>query len=115
MEPAAIMVRGEVSQTKVTYKIANSEFSVLVEDPETYKKWQDDKSVPLAHFISAFKIFIGNSHLDTASKQELENAFGSEDEDKVIKQILEKGDAQPYEMAGRQGPKNDSKGPMAAH
>ncbi|CRK42991.1 hypothetical protein BN1708_016957, partial [Verticillium longisporum] len=91
------MVRGEVSQTKVTYKIANSEFSVLVEDPETYKKWQDDKSVPLAHFISAFKIFIGNSHLDTASKQELENAFGSEDEDKVIKEILEKGDAQPYE------------------
>ncbi|KAJ3518951.1 hypothetical protein NM208_g14320 [Fusarium decemcellulare] len=172
------MARGEATQTKVHYKGSSEDFLVFVDDVESYKKWQSDKSVPLAHFVSSFKIFLthgGQTALahtwccpaglgllrisnafqvvlrgfanpaahstddqvqtyrvswsganiddrqgaqgtyDTASKASLENEFGTSVDDDIIKQILEKGDAQTTEMPERQGPKNDSKGPMAAH
>lgn len=52
------MTRGEGTQSKVHYKGANDDFLVFVDDIETFKKWKEDKSVPLAHFISSFQIFI---------------------------------------------------------
>ena len=52
------MTRGESTQTKVHYKGRDDDFLVFIDDPETYKQWQTDKSVALAHFISAFKIFV---------------------------------------------------------
>ncbi|KAF4469346.1 shwachman-Bodian-Diamond syndrome [Fusarium albosuccineum] len=122
------MARGEATQTKVHYKGSSEDFLVFVDDVESYKKWQSDKSVPLAHFVSSFKIFLTHGSganiddrqgaqgtYDTASKASLENEFGTSVDDDIIKQILEKGDAQTTEMPERQGPKNDSKGPMAAH
>ncbi|KAH7035369.1 ribosome maturation protein, partial [Microdochium trichocladiopsis] len=83
-------------QTKVHYKGKEEDFIIFLDDLEAYKKWQSDKSVPLAHFISAFKIFIthkqGNQgQFDDASKATLENEFGTSGEDDVIKVILEKG------------------------
>lgn len=52
------MVRGEAQQTKVHYKGKEDDFIVFVEDAELFKKWKSDKSIPLAHFISSFKIFV---------------------------------------------------------
>lgn len=52
------MARGGASQVKVHYKGKDEDFIVLVDDEETYKKWLGDKSIPLAHFVSAFKIFV---------------------------------------------------------
>ncbi len=52
------MTRGETVQAKVHFKGSDDDFVVFVDDEATYKKWQADKSVPLAHFISAFKIFV---------------------------------------------------------
>ncbi|KAK1986528.1 shwachman-Bodian-diamond syndrome protein [Colletotrichum cereale] len=114
------MVRGEAHQTKVHYKGQEDDFIVFVEDPELFKKWKTDKSIPLAHFISSFKIFVthkqGNQGTyDAASKSTLENEFGTSVDDKVIIQILEKGDAQNTEFPERQGNKNDSQGAMVAH
>ncbi|GJC91934.1 Shwachman-Bodian-diamond syndrome protein [Colletotrichum higginsianum] len=127
------MVRGEAHQTKVHYKGQEDDFIVFVEDVELFKKWKTDKSVPLAHFISSYKIFVthkqGNQGtFDAASKSTLENEFGTSVDDKVIIQILEKGEAQnaehvvamttddvSHQFPERQGNKNDSQGPMVAH
>jgi len=54
------MVKGNTNQTIVHYKGTEDDYIVFVDDVETYKKWQGDKSVALAHFISAFKIFTTN-------------------------------------------------------
>jgi hypothetical protein len=51
------MARGETQQTKVHYK-GGDDFIIFIDDVETYQKWKSDKSVPLAHFISSFKIFV---------------------------------------------------------
>jgi hypothetical protein len=72
--------------------------------------------------------------LNTASNSQLENEFGTKNEDDVVKQILEKGDIQSSEVCHfehevllhtpcwlstqnpeRQGNTNDSKGSMQAH
>ncbi|KAI5455872.1 ribosome maturation protein [Mariannaea sp. PMI_226] len=114
------MARGQTMQTQVHYKGFSEDFLVFVDNVEAYKNWQNDKSVPLSHFISAFQIFLAHGRgvrgtYETASKQALENEFGTSVDEDVIKQILEKGDSQSLEMPERQGPKNDSKGPMAGH
>lgn len=51
------MTRGESIQTKVHYKGSNDDFVVFVDDVDTYHKWRSDKSIPLAHFVSTFKVF----------------------------------------------------------
>lgn len=52
------MVRGQSTQNKVHYKGESDDFLVFVDDPEVYKKWLTDSSIPLAHFVSSFKIFV---------------------------------------------------------
>lgn len=54
----AVKMKGAATQVKVHFKGQDDDFLVFVDDFETYKKWQEDKSVPLAHFVSAFKIFV---------------------------------------------------------
>jgi ribosome maturation protein Sdo1 len=96
------MARGETQQTKVHFK-GSDDFVIFIDDVETYKKWKTDKSIPLAHFISSFKIFCTHGQglqgtLDAASKAALENEFGTSVDDDVIKQILEKGVTQNTEV-----------------
>ena len=117
------MTRGEATQTKVHFKSDkgdSEDFIVFVDDVETYKKWLSDKSIPLAHFVSRFSVFVTHKQgaqgtYDTASKATLSAHFDTEVEDDVIKKILEQGSAQTMEMPARQGNKNDSMGPMVAH
>lgn len=54
------MARGESTQHKVHYKGPNTDedFLVFVDDPEQYKKWLHDTSVPLAQFVSTFQVFV---------------------------------------------------------
>lgn len=52
------MTRGEATQIKVHYKGKNDDFLVFVDDSEEYKKWKSDSSIPMAHFVSAFKVFV---------------------------------------------------------
>jgi len=114
------MVRGEAKQIKSHYQGKDEDFVVFVDDRATADKWKTDKSIPLAHFVSSFKIFITHKHgaqgpYDGASKSALENEFGTTDEDEVIKQILEKGTMQESEFGERTGTKNDSMGSRAGH
>lgn len=51
-------MKGAATQVKVHYKGSDDDYLVFVDDLETFKKWQSDKSIPMAHFISTFKIFV---------------------------------------------------------
>lgn len=51
------MARGEATKIKVHFKGTHDDFIVFVDDAEVYDQWRTDKSIPLAHFISTFKVF----------------------------------------------------------
>ncbi|KAM0451352.1 hypothetical protein ACHAO4_006027 [Trichoderma viride] len=111
------MTRGESTQVKVHYKGKQEDFIVFVDDVETYKKWQSDKSVPPAQFVSTFNVFLTHKQgaqgtYDTASKVELAAEFDTEDADEVLLKILERGSMQNMEMPGRQGVTNESMSSM---
>ena len=114
------MARGETTQTKVHFKGTDEDFVVFVDDVDDYKKWLQDTSVPLAHFVSTFQIFTTHRQgpqgpFNTAAKGTLENEFGTSNEDAVIKEILTKGTAQEAEAPERQGFRNESQGARTAH
>ena len=52
------MARGGTTQTKVHFKGKDDDFLIFLDSPEDYKKWLNDKSVPLAQVVSSFKIFV---------------------------------------------------------
>ncbi|ODA76572.1 hypothetical protein RJ55_07842 [Drechmeria coniospora] len=114
------MTRGEGTQTKVHYKGKNDDFLVFIDDSEAYKKWKNDKSIPLAHFISRFTIFLTHKQgtqgtFDTASKSTLDAEFDTENVDEAITKILTGGTIQTSETSGRQGATNDSMSSMRTH
>merc|ERR1711939_616833 len=78
------------------------------ESADDVEKWKNDSSIPLAQVVSGFKIMIthkqgAQGQLDGASKSQIENEFGSSDEDEAIKQILTKGTLQVSENSERSG------------
>ncbi|CAG9949466.1 hypothetical protein V2G26_007307 [Clonostachys chloroleuca] len=114
------MTRGERSLSKVHYKGKFDDYIVFVGDVQAYKKWLDNKSIPLASFVSPFTVFLTHTQgaqgpYDTAPKGTLASEFGTEDSDESIKKILMEGTIQTVNVPGRQGATNDSMSPMKAH
>ncbi|KAH8889579.1 shwachman-Bodian-diamond syndrome protein [Thozetella sp. PMI_491] len=114
------MARGEATQVKVHYKGKDEDFLVFVDNAKEHQDWLKDRSIPLSHVVSSFKVFITHKHgvqgtYDTASKATLENEFGTAVDEDVIKAILEKGSVQESQFAERQGVKNDTQGGLVAH
>ncbi|KAF5125981.1 SDO1-like protein C21C3.19 [Metarhizium anisopliae] len=133
------MTRGESTQTKIHYKGDDDDFLVFVEDVDQYKQWlKGDTSIPLAQFVSSFKIFLthrpprspsveeppadrpfcrqgAQGTYDAAPKNVLYSEFGTDDDDEVIKKILKGGSMQTMEMPGRQGVTNESMSSMKTH
>ncbi|KAI4173751.1 MAG: hypothetical protein Q9188_001767 [Gyalolechia gomerana] len=114
------MPRGNASQSKVHYQGKDEDFVIMVDDVKSVQDWKKDRSIPLAQVVSGFKIFVTHKHgaqnaYDAASKQTLENEFGTQNEDECMIKILEGGTLQETETGERQGPKNDSMGPRQAH
>ncbi|KAF5358918.1 hypothetical protein D9758_004862 [Tetrapyrgos nigripes] len=108
--------------TKVIYKPdpnKTEEFTVIV-NPEEFKKWKDggefliadlyamsqyadwfllaDTSIPLVDVVDSFSVFHSDQgsqgRLGQASKQQLENLFGTSKDVEVVEQILNKGKSQ---------------------
>jgi hypothetical protein len=52
------MARGEANQPKIHYKGKDEDFVVFVDDIKDAQKWKTDKTIPLAHVVSSFKVFI---------------------------------------------------------
>ncbi|KAF8514844.1 hypothetical protein BU17DRAFT_94097 [Hysterangium stoloniferum] len=73
---------------------------ILMVDLEEYKKWQSGgmlitrETIPHAQVVDSFDVFHvgpGNGKLGKASKQQLENVFGTSKNDDVVAFILENG------------------------
>ncbi|KAH9863817.1 hypothetical protein J1614_009749 [Plenodomus biglobosus] len=114
------MARGNAQQTQVFYKgSSGDQFTVFVESEEEVRKWKADSSIPLTRVVAGWKILVPEHGkqgiLNTASKQQLENEFGTSNEDEIIKKILTSGDVQSSENPERIGNTNDSKGTMIGH
>jgi len=114
------MPRGNDAQTKVHYQGKDDDFVIFIDSIAAVKKWKEDRSTPLAQVVSGFKIFVTHKHgaqgvLDGASKATLDNEFGTTKEDECIIKIIEGGQIQETESSGRQGPRNDTQGPMITH
>lgn len=90
------MPRGEAQLHKVIYRGGNgADYVVFVDDTDSYNKYKaSPDSTPLVQVVSNFSVqrtTQGNQGvLDTASKADLENEFGSTG-DEVIKKILADG------------------------
>lgn len=100
---------------KVHLKKGGEDFIVLADSPKAVQDWISDRTIPMAQVISGFKIFTTHGHglqgiMDTASKGQLEEHFGTSKEEEVIKEILEKGVVQESEVKERHGDTNMSRG-----
>ncbi|KAJ5296113.1 hypothetical protein PENANT_c021G00732 [Penicillium antarcticum] len=114
------MARGNETASKIFYKGKSEDFIVFVDDLEILQKWKNDRSIALVDVLNGWKIFVTHSHgaqgvLDTASKNMLQNEFGTDNEDVCMVKILEGGEYQASSAREREGGKNDSKGPMIGH
>lgn len=52
------MTRGNVQQSKVHYQGKEEDYVIFVEDVKAVQDWKNDRSIPLAHVVSGFKIFV---------------------------------------------------------
>ncbi|EMD87103.1 hypothetical protein COCC4DRAFT_141526 [Bipolaris maydis ATCC 48331] len=114
------MARGNSPQTQVFYKGSNGDlFTVFVESEEQLKKWKADSSIPMTEVVAGWKIMVPEHGkqgiLNTASKGQLENEFGTSNEDEVMKKILTNGSVQSSENSERIGITNETQGPRVAH
>jgi hypothetical protein len=118
------MPRANDNTHKIFYKGRSEDFIVFVDDLNILQKWKGDRSVPLTDVLNGWKIFVTHgcvlvslvlviviylwtglltffriSHgaqgvLDSASKNALENEFGTSNEDDCLVKILEGGEYQ---------------------
>lgn len=53
-----VKMKGGTTQVKVHLKGTNDDFFVLIDNVEVYKKWQDDKSIPLIDVVALPDVFV---------------------------------------------------------
>lgn len=53
-----VKMKGGDTTLLVHFKGDQNDFFVYVDDLKTYKKWQDDKSIPMAHFVAKFDVYV---------------------------------------------------------
>ncbi|KAL6708807.1 hypothetical protein ACN47E_002214 [Coniothyrium glycines] len=114
------MARGNAPQVKVFYKGSNGDqFVIFVESEEAVQNWKKDPSIPLSEVVAGWKILVPEHGkqgiLNTASNGQLENEFGTTNEDDIVKKILREGSVQSHENPERIGTTNDSKGARIEH
>ncbi|KIP12798.1 hypothetical protein PHLGIDRAFT_123868 [Phlebiopsis gigantea 11061_1 CR5-6] len=107
--------------TKVVYKPSTQstdEFTIIV-NHEEFKRWKDGgDTIPLVEVVDSFTVFFSNQGtqgiLGQASKQQLENVFGTTRDDEVVRQVLEKGALQAGEgIKGNFGSTNVTMGSLS--
>jgi len=114
------MPRANGQVTKVYLRGKSDDFIVIVDDTQAVQKWRQDRTIPLQHVLSGWKVFVTHRHgaqgvFDNASKASLENEFGTSKDEECIRQILERGEIQETSNKERQGDKNSSRGSSLLH
>lgn len=83
---------------KLHFKGHSDDFVVFAENEDIVHKFRKDKSIPLVEVVEVFKIFVSTGRhgsqgtFDEASNATLQNNFGSEDRDEIIKKIVQEGE-----------------------
>jgi len=136
-------MKGAAEPSLIHYKGKKDDWIVFIDDVDQYNEWKaaqqqadeaGDESVPdedkdttknekwdVPLFVTGKdEVFVTHKHgpqgtKDSASKTDVAAEFDSEDKTLAIKQILLKGNLVESKFPERQGPKNDSNGPMGAH
>ncbi|KAJ5220454.1 hypothetical protein N7468_009658 [Penicillium chermesinum] len=103
------MPRANETTSKVFYKGKTDDFVIFVDDLDILQKWKNDRSIALSDVLNGWKIFVTHGHgpqgiLDTASNSQLENEFGTKNEDECMIKILEGGEYQTAVSREREGP-----------
>jgi hypothetical protein len=94
------MPRGNAEQTKVIYKGQEGQYYVVfVDSVEDLHKWKRDSSIPLTQVVAGWKVLTTHHQgaqgiMETPSKQNLENEFGTTADEEIVKKILTHGEAQ---------------------
>lgn len=57
------MPRGNAQQVKVIYQGKDEDFIVFVDSIKDVEAWRADRSIPLAHVVSGFKILISHKYV----------------------------------------------------
>jgi len=107
--------------TRVIYKpdSQSSDEYMCVVNPEEYKKWKaGDTTIPLVDVVDSFSVFFSNQGnqgvLGQASKQQLENTFGTSKDVDVITYMLKNGKEQTSEaLSTGSGSSNLARGSFA--
>ncbi|CCG83605.1 Putative uncharacterized protein [Taphrina deformans PYCC 5710] len=80
--------------SRAVYKGENETYIVIVESAQAVEDWKKDSSIPLTQVVGAFQVYVGQGAqgiLDRPSKQQLENEFGTKNEDDIVKKIISEG------------------------
>ncbi|KAK7182872.1 hypothetical protein DPSP01_014392 [Paraphaeosphaeria sporulosa] len=114
------MARGNSAQTQVFYKGSTDvTFTIFVESEELVTEWKNDPSIPLSQVVAGWTILVPEHDkrgiLKTASNMQLEEEFGTSNEDEIVKKVLQQGSIQTRSDTERIGVTNESQGPRTAH
>ncbi|KAA8911699.1 hypothetical protein TRICI_003731 [Trichomonascus ciferrii] len=98
-------------QAVIFYHTDNEDFIVWASSKQDLERWRNDSSVPLVEVVQLFKVFCtmkqgSQGVYHEASHSQLDNAFGTHDEDEVIKKILKEGDVQIKTLKGDEAQNN---------
>lgn len=108
--------KGTISRVVYQKESKGDTFIVIAASPDMVKKWRSDKTIPLIEVVDGYKIFSSRQgaqgQLAAASRGELENEFGTSNEDEVIKRILQEGHVQEGKAGEKWGTKNESHGAL---
>ncbi|EEB05472.1 SBDS family protein Rtc3 [Schizosaccharomyces japonicus yFS275] len=91
------------NQTRICHQGADGNMYVaILRGPEELEQWKEDSSKPLVDVVDSFQVFTthrqgSTGRLSTASKVELENEFGTCNEDSIIRQLLSVGKVTPHQ------------------
>ncbi|KAG8933767.1 hypothetical protein FRC00_012843 [Tulasnella sp. 408] len=102
--------------SKVVYKpdSQSTDEYIAIVNPDEYKKWLEDKSVPLVEVVDSFDIFHSGQgaqgHLGKISKQTLETVFNTKNDDEAMQTLLKNGSLQSGDKFKQQGDTNQSRG-----
>ncbi|GAA5866210.1 hypothetical protein JCM3774_004118 [Rhodotorula dairenensis] len=93
---------------------STDEFIVIIGDVAAAEKWRGgDRSIPLVTVVDSFDVFHtgqgSQGVLGRPSKQDLENVFGTTNEDDIIQQVLTKGTIKTSEVPHQWSSRNDQR------
>ncbi|CAB76055.1 SDO1-like protein C21C3.19 [Schizosaccharomyces pombe] len=101
------MSSSKANQTRVCYQPEDTTFIIIASNGPDVMRWRKDKTVPLTEIVDSFQVFTTSNNkgnegqLITASKQELENTFGTSKDVDVVTKILTDGKIIPHREHGK--------------